>query len=125
MKLLVLSHDDLKTHRGWKEALERIEYKERERVKIKFPLVADENLAISVKYGMVPHGQMVGSNIRSVFSIDPENTVRAVIHYPNEVGRSTAELKRALVALQTTYSQQNVVTPANWRPGDQSASTKV
>ena len=118
VKLLVLSHDDLNTHISWKEALESIEYKGRDRVKIKFPIVVDENLAISVKYGMVPHGHMVGSNIRSIFFIDPQNTVRAVIHYPNEVGRSTAELKRALVALQTTYSQQDVVTPANWKPGD-------
>ena len=118
VKLLVLSYDDMKTHRSWKEALEAIEYRDRDRVNIKFPLVADENLAISEKYGMVPPGQKAGSNIRSVFFIDPENTVRAVVHYPNEVGRSTAELKRVLVALQTTYSQENVVTPANWQQGD-------
>jgi peroxiredoxin 2/4 len=58
----------------------------------------------------------VGTNIRSVFIIDPENKVRAVIHYPNEVGRNIDELKRAVIALQT--SNGNVVTPANWNPGD-------
>jgi peroxiredoxin (alkyl hydroperoxide reductase subunit C) len=57
-------------------------------------------------------------SIRGVFFIDPENKIRAFQFYPNEVGRSTDEIVRLLKALQTQYSHQNTVIPANWQPGD-------
>jgi peroxiredoxin 2/4 len=116
IKLMVLSRDRLDTHRNWKEALEEIAYKGRDPVQINFPLIADESYNVALKYGMVPFGETVGTNIRSVFIIDPENKVRAVMHYPNEVGRNIDELKRAVIALQT--SNGNIATPANWNPGD-------
>jgi peroxiredoxin 2/4 len=116
VKLAVLSRDALERHKGWKSALEEISYKGRDPVQIDFPLIADESYEVAIKYGMVPFGDRVGTNIRSVFIIDPENKVRAAIHYPNEIGRNIDELKRAVIALQT--SNGNVVTPANWNPGD-------
>jgi peroxiredoxin 2/4 len=116
VKLMVLSRDRLETHWNWKEALEEIAYKGRDPVQINFPLIADERYNVAVKYGMVPFGETVGTNIRSVFIIDPENKVRAVMHYPNEIGRNIDELKRAVIALQT--SNGNIATPANWNPGD-------
>jgi peroxiredoxin 2/4 len=116
VKLAVLSRDGLETHKLWKAALEEIAYKGRDPVQINFPLIADDSLDVAYKYGMVPFDDPIGTNIRSVFIIDPENKVRAVIHYPNEVGRNIEELKRLVVALQT--SNGNVVTPANWNPGE-------
>lgn len=118
VKLLVLSYDNLSSHRSWKAALEEIPYKGRDAVKINFPLVVDNNFEVSLLYGMVSPGEnKAGTNIRSVFIINPENKVRAILHYPNEVGRNVDELKRTIIALQTT-DKGNVVTPANWNPGD-------
>lgn len=119
VKLMVLSRDELYRHKSWKAALEEIPYKGRDPVQINFPLIADENYQVAMKYGMVPFGEKrLGTNIRSVFIIDPENKVRAVIHYPNEVGRNIDELKRTIVGLQVAYKEDYVVTPANWKPGD-------
>lgn len=118
VELIVLSYDDLLTHKNWKAALESISYKNRNPVDIKFPLVEDSDFQISNKYGMVPVGDIVGPNIRSVFIIDPENKVRSILHYPNEVGRNIDELHRTLVALQKTYKNDDIATPANWNQGD-------
>lgn len=116
-KILVLSTDKLDQHKVWKAALEEINYKDREPVKIKFPLVDDHTYRVSNLYGMIHSQVSIGENIRGVFIIDPENKVRAIYYYPNEVGRNIDELKRTLVALQTT-NNRNIVTPANWNPGD-------
>jgi peroxiredoxin 2/4 len=118
VNLIVLSQDNLPTHLSWKAALEETPYKGRDPVKIHFPLVVDYNFEISLLYGMVHPGEnKPGSNIRSMFIINPENKVRAILHYPNEVGRNIDELKRTIVALQLV-DNGNVVTPANWKPGD-------
>jgi peroxiredoxin (alkyl hydroperoxide reductase subunit C) len=34
-----------------------------------------------------------------------------------EIGRNMVEIKRAIIALQTTEKDQ-VLTPANWKPGE-------
>jgi peroxiredoxin 2/4 len=117
VSLLVISHDNLVNHANWKSALEEISYRGRDPIKIDFPLISDIDYQISDLYGMVPAGDRVGRNIRSVFIIDSENKVRAVMHYPNEVGRNIDELKRTVIALQAT-TNKNIVTPANWKPGD-------
>jgi peroxiredoxin 2/4 len=57
VKLLVLSYDNLSSHRSWKAALEEIPYKGRDAVKINFPLVVDDNFEVSLLYGMVSPGE--------------------------------------------------------------------
>jgi len=117
-RLLVLSTDLLSQHFAWKTALEEVSYKDRDPVRIKFPLIDDNRLSVSNKYGMIHPEAGIGVNIRGVYIIDPENRVRAIYFYPNEVGRNIDEIKRSLIALQKTYTDRNVVTPANWVPGD-------
>ena len=117
VKLIVISTDILEQHKSWKAALEEIPYKDREPVKIQFPLVADEGLEVSKLFGMIHNQESVSQNIRGVYFIDPDNEIRAIYFYPNEVGRNIEELKRTLVALQTTYENDNTVTPANWQLG--------
>ncbi len=56
-------------------------------------------------------------DIRGVFIIDPENTVRSINFYPMEVGRNIHEIVRIVEALQTTDATK-VLTPANWNDGD-------
>lgn len=117
-EILVLSTDILEQHKSWKASLEEVHYRNREPVKIDFPLIADNDLAVSKKYGMIHNSSSVKENIRGVYFIDPDNEIRAIYFYPNEVGRCVDEIKRTLGALQTTYNNTAVVTPANWTPGD-------
>lgn len=116
--LVVVSTDILEQHKSWKAALEEIDFHGRGTVKINFPIVADESHEIVTLYGMVHSDGNLSQNIRGVYFIDPQNKVRAIQFYPNEVGRNTEELKRTLMALQKSDSQKNLVTPANWNPGD-------
>lgn len=116
--IVILSTDILEQHKHWVAALEEVNYKGQDPVTINFPLVADYDLKVSTLYGMMHSASNTSENIRGVYFIDPENTVRAIQFYPNEVGRSVDELERTLLALQTHYADKNVVTPANWQPGD-------
>jgi peroxiredoxin (alkyl hydroperoxide reductase subunit C) len=116
-KLLVVSVDPLDTHEQWKKALEQIDYKGRDKAKIRFPLVDDSNHAISRKYGMIHQATNSTRTVRGVFVIDPDNVIQAVYFYPMEVGRSTAELLRTVIALKTV-NKNAVKTPAEWTPGD-------
>ena len=81
-------------------------------------MVDDNSYKVSNLYGMIHSAVSIGQNIRGVFIIDPENKVRAINFYPNEVGRNIDELKRTLAALKRTYHERNISTPANWHPGD-------
>jgi peroxiredoxin (alkyl hydroperoxide reductase subunit C) len=117
VKLAVVSTDPLDMHHQWKKAMEEIEYKERSGVKIKFPIIDDDKLAISMKYGMIHAPTNTTKDVRGVFIIDPDDVIRAIYFYPTQVGRSTDELLRTLTALQTTY-KKDLMTPADWRAGD-------
>jgi peroxiredoxin 2/4 len=117
-RLIVVSTDRLEQHIHWKGALEEIHYKDRDPVTISFPMVDDHDYTVAQRYGMIHSNTEIGHNIRGVFIIDPENRVRSINYYPNEVGRNIDELKRTLMALQETYNDRNILTPANWKPGD-------
>jgi len=117
VKMVVISTDPLDTHVQWKKALESIEYNGKMTSKIKFPLVDDENLAVSKMYGMIHSPTNTTRDVRGMFIIDPEQIVRAIFFYPTEVGRSTEELIRTITALQTA-DKGAVYTPVNWKAGN-------
>jgi len=117
VKIAVISTDTLYKHVSWKESLETLKYKDREPVKINFPLIDDNTWAASKQYGMLHATSSTSKDVRGVFIIDPKNKVRAICFYPMEVGRDMNEVKRTVIALQTT-SKEKVATPANWKPGD-------
>jgi len=116
--IIVISTDELQSHRDWKAALEEVDFKGRGATSIDFPMVADASYAVVNKYGMLDSQSEVGQSIRGVFYIDPENRVRAFTFYPNEIGRSIGEVKRTLQALQTQHANERLVIPANWQPGE-------
>jgi peroxiredoxin 2/4 len=116
--ILVVSTDQLESHLTWKQALEDLSFKGRANVKINFPLVEDNSYNIVKKYGMIdPQSTQHFQSVRGVFYIDPENKIRAFVFYPNEIGRSTSEIKRTLMALQANYKDNRIVLPADWQPG--------
>ena len=117
VKLVVVSTDRVESHERWKKEMEGISFKDRKQVNINFPIVGDENLSISRKYGMIHPSTSSTKAVRGVFIIDPDNKVEAVLFYPMNIGRSTDELLRMITALKTTYAD-NVCTPVNWKAGD-------
>lgn len=117
VNLVVVSTDDLESHENWKKSMESLTYKGRETVKIKYPLVDDLNKVIAREYGMIHDSHNTTEYVRGVFIIDPDNKVRAIAFNPMEIGRNIDEIKRMVVALQTSDSEM-VYTPANWEEGD-------
>jgi peroxiredoxin (alkyl hydroperoxide reductase subunit C) len=118
VKLIVVSTDSMATHRQWKKSMESVWVNDREPAKINFPLVADKDLTISKKYGMIHPATNSTEAVRGVFIIDPDNIIQAFYFYPMHVGRSTDELLRFVTALQTTRDIPKVATPVNWEPGN-------
>jgi len=117
-QLLVISTDGLNSHIEWVKSMESISYEGFEPVKIDFPLIADSELEVSRLYGLLQSKTDEKKDIRGVIFIDPTNKIRAFFHYPNSIGRNIEEIKRTLIALQTQESY-DVLTPANWQPGDE------
>lgn len=117
VKIVIVSTDQLDTHIQWKKAMEGINYKDKEPVKIQFPLVEDKSLAISKKYGMIHSSTNSTKAVRGVFIIDPDNIVQGIYFYPMNVGRSTDELVRTITAMEKARSE-GVLTPANWKAGN-------
>jgi peroxiredoxin (alkyl hydroperoxide reductase subunit C) len=116
-KLVVVSADALSEHYSWRSALDTLKYKDRAPVTINFAFIDDSNYNISRKYGMLHMPTSTERDIRGVFIIDPQNKIRAEFFYPMEIGRNLDEIERTLIALQT-HDKQNVLTPADWKPGD-------
>jgi len=111
-KLIGLSIDSVHSHLAWRENLKQILD-----VEIPYPLIADLDMAVAQKYGMVHPGAAATATVRAVFVIDPKRSVRALVYYPMSVGRSIDEIMRLLEALQTTDTNA-CATPVNWKPGE-------
>ncbi len=117
-KLLGLSVDSLYSHIAWMRMIEEeIEYKDIRDLRIGFPIIADVNSEIAAKYGMLHPGASGTHTVRAVFILDPETKVRAILYYPLTTGRNFQEIKRLLIALQTT-DEHGIATPADWQPGE-------
>ena len=112
VQLLGLSIDSISAHLAWIRAI-----REKLGVSIPFPIIADLNMKVSQKYGMVHPGQSSTAAVRCVFFIDDKGIMRAMIYYPLQNGRFMPEIPRLVKALQTT-DKHKVSTPANWQPGD-------
>jgi len=55
-----------------------------------------------------------GSNtVRAVFIFDPNGVVRAILYYPQEIGRNIDEIIRIVRGLQVS-DKEGVALPANW-----------
>ena len=110
--LLGISIDSLYSHLAWVRSI-----KENFGVDITFPIIADVDKAVSRLYGMLDDSSSANTTVRSIFFIDPDRILRAMIHYPLDVGRSFDEILRVIDALQTV-DLHGVACPANWHPGD-------
>lgn len=111
-KLIGLSVDNLIRHEAWLADIAAVTG-----YAPQFPLIADEDHSVSHLYDMLNPSASGTRTVRNVFLIDPNNRVRLILTYPNAIGRNFLEILRTLDALQMTDAHP-VVTPVNWRPGD-------
>lgn len=119
-KVIGVSVDGVEDHKKWKGDIESTSG-----AKAGFPIIADEGLAVSKAFDMLPAEAYLpdgrtpndSATVRSVFIIGPDKQLKLSMTYPMSVGRNFAEILRALDALQTT-TQHGVATPANWTTGE-------
>lgn len=117
VKIAIISTDDLSTHYQWKQSMEESLRESTGSGNIMFPIIADVNGLNSEKYGMLQSFSDPIQDVRGVFIIDPFNKIRSINFYPMNVGRNMEEIKRVVVALQTSEKDQ-VLLPVNWNEGD-------
>ncbi len=112
IKLIGLSIDSIHAHLAWRENLAEILGQT-----IPYPMIADSNMAVAARYGMIHPGASSTVTVRAVFAIDPKRVVRALVYYPLNIGRNVDELVRLFDALQIADTR-GVACPVNWKPGD-------
>ncbi|MEE4348221.1 MAG: peroxiredoxin, partial [Paracoccaceae bacterium] len=118
-KVIGLSVDGVAEHVKWKSDIEGFSG-----AKAGFPIIADQDLAVSKAFDMLPAEAYLpdgrtaadSASVRSVFIISPDKKVQLIMTYPMSVGRNFAEVLRALDALQASFGVP-VAMPANWVPG--------
>lgn len=116
--LIGLSIDSIYSHIAWLRTIkEKAKYKGMSNIEVKFPLIADIKMEVAKRYGMLQPTASDTKAVRAVFFIDPESKIRAMIYYPLSNGRNFSEIKRLLIAMQTS-DKNNIATPADWQPGD-------
>jgi peroxiredoxin (alkyl hydroperoxide reductase subunit C) len=113
VQLIGLSIDSVYSHIAWLKNIE-----DNFDVQVPFPVIADLDLGVASKYGMVQPAASETHAVRAVFIIDPDQILRAMIYYPLTTGRNMDEIVRVIDALQINTST-GMATPANWQPGDQ------
>ena len=105
-ELIGLSVDQVFSHIKWEEWIEQ-----NLNVKIEFPIIADTG-AVSSALGLIHPGK--GTNtVRAVFFVDPNSIIRAILYYPQELGRNMDEILRMIKGFQVS-DEQGVAIPANW-----------
>ncbi len=112
VQLIGLSIDSVYSHIAWMKNIEATFD-----VTVPFPVIADLDMAVASKYGMVQPAASETAAVRAVFVIDPDQILRAMIYYPLTTGRNMDEIVRLIDALQVNTSS-GMATPANWEPGD-------
>ena len=119
-KLIGLSVDPVDNHNRWVNDIE-----ETQGAKVKYPMIADTDLAVAKLYNMLPAEEMTldgrtaatNQTVRSVFMIGPDKKIKLMLTYPMTTGRNFDEILRVLDSMQMT-AKFKVATPVNWKQGD-------
>ncbi len=106
-ELIGLSVDQVFSHIKWIEWI-----KEKLGVEIEFPVIADDLGKVSGALGLI-HPAKGTNTVRAVFVVDPEGIIRAILYYPQELGRNMDEIVRMVKGLQISDAN-GVAMPANW-----------
>ena len=121
VKIIGISVDSTGDHEGWAKDIE-----ETQGTAPNYPIIGDDDFAISKAYGMLPadvggeaSDRTAADNqtVRNVFVIGPDKKVKLVLVYPMTTGRNFDEVLRVIDSLQLT-ARHRVATPVNWQHGD-------
>lgn len=106
-ELIGLSIDQVFSHIKWVEWI-----RDNLKAEIQFPIIADDTGKVAGMLGLIHPGK--GTNtVRAVFIVDPHGVIRAILYYPQELGRNMDELVRMVRGLQVA-DKNGVAMPANW-----------
>lgn len=106
-ELIGLSIDQVFSHIKWVEWI-----KDNLKIEIQFPIIADDTGKVADFLGLIHPGK--GTNtVRAVFVVDPESVIRAILYYPQELGRNMDEILRMVKGFQIA-DKERVAIPANW-----------
>jgi len=106
-ELIGLSIDQVFSHIKWVEWM-----KDNLGIEIKYPIIADDTGRVAYTLGIIHPGK--GTNtVRAVFVVDPKGVIRAILYYPQELGRNMDEILRMVRGLQVSDTKK-VAIPANW-----------
>jgi len=105
-ELIGLSVDQVFSHIKWEEWI-----KDNLDLEIEFPIIADTG-GIANKLGLI-HPNKGTNTVRAVFIMDPKGIIRAILYYPQELGRNMDEFLRMIKGFQKS-EKEGVAIPANW-----------
>ena len=105
-ELIGLSVDQVFSHIKWEEWI-----KDKLKIEIKFPIIADTG-KVANTLGLI-HPNKGSSTVRAVFIVDPKGIIRAILYYPQELGRNMDEFLRMIEGFQVA-EKNGVAIPANW-----------
>lgn len=105
-ELIGLSIDQVFSHIKWVQWI-----KENLKEEIKFPIIADHGNASNI-LGLV-HAAKGTNTVRAVFIVDPKGVIRAMLYYPQELGRNMDEIVRMIKGFQVS-EKHGVAIPAGW-----------
>ena len=105
-ELIGLSVDQVFSHIKWEEWI-----KDKLDIEIKFPIIADTG-KVANTLGLI-HPNKGSSTVRAVFMVDPKGIIRAILYYPQELGRYMDEFVRMIKGFQVA-EKHGVAIPANW-----------
>ena len=105
-ELIGLSVDQVFSHLKWEEWI-----KDKLKIEIKFPIIADTG-KVANTLGLI-HPNKGSSTVRAVFIVDTKGIIRAILYYPQELGRNMDEFLRMIKGFQIA-EKNGVAIPANW-----------
>ena len=110
VKMIAISVDDVDSHKRWTGDIE-----DTQKTTMNFPIIGDADKKVANLYGMIHPEANDTLTVRSVFFIDPNKKVRAMITYPRG-----PELRQAPARdrLAPAHRPPQVATPANWKDGE-------
>ncbi len=106
-ELIGLSIDQVFSHIKWVEWI-----KENLGVEIQFPIIADDLGKVASALGLI-HPNKGTNTVRAVFIVDPKGIIRAILYYPQELGRNVDEILRMIRGFQVA-DKHGVAIPHNW-----------
>jgi peroxiredoxin (alkyl hydroperoxide reductase subunit C) len=85
--------------------------------KIWFPVIFDSHRDFSKSLGMVEGESDAAGLSHTIYIIDEHQILRSIVYYDPHIPNTMEEVFRLVKFLQKTNAC-GIVTPDNWRPGD-------